>query len=150
MRRRRLIFASIALLLTVLSAPLRAESTIFFSGSEGAINGYDPVAYFTTGKPVKGRADISLQWKGAVWRFSSQANREAFEANPWAFAPQFGGYCAYGASMGYRDQSEPDAWKIVQGKLYLIHTTDVRSIWVRDLNGHIARANSNWPAILSH
>ena len=150
MRRRRLIFACFALLLNGLTAPLWAESSIFFSGGEGAINGYDTVAYFTTGKPVKGRADITVQWKGAVWRFSSQANREAFEANPWAFAPQYGGYCAYGASMGNRDSTEPDAWKIVRGKLYLTHTPVVRSIWVRDLDGHIARANTNWPAILSH
>jgi len=150
MQRRRLILAIFALLIGATTAPLRAESTMFYSGGMGAINGYDTVAYFITGRPVKGRADISVQWKGAIWRFSNHANRETFEADPWAYAPQYGGYCAYGVSQGLREETAPDAWQIVNGKLYLIHTPEVKLVWIRDLDGHIIRANSNWPGVLSH
>jgi len=150
MLRRHLILSSFVLLLSGLPAPVRAETPMFFSDGGSAINGYDTVAYFTSGTPVKGNSDITSMWKGVIWRFSSQANREAFEASPWAYAPQYGGYCAYGVSLGYRDTTEPDAWQIVDGKLYLIRTLFVRSVWKLDIGRHIASANANWPGVLSH
>lgn len=149
MPRRLVLLACLALLLSGLTAPLRAQTPIYFSGGDSAINGYDTVAYFTVGRPVEGKAEIAVMWKGAVWRFSSQANRQTFESNPRAYAPQYGGYCAYGVSMGYRDSTEPDAWKITGGKLYLIRTKYVQTIWKLDMGTHIARANVNWPSVLS-
>jgi hypothetical protein len=150
MYRRRFFLSCAALLMSGLIAPLWAQTPVFFSDGESAINGYDTVAYFTQRAPVKGRRDISVMWKGVVWRFANDANREAFEADPWAYAPQYGGYCAYGVSMGYRDITVPDAWQIVDGKLYLIRTRMVQEIWKRDVDGHIIRANANWPGVLSH
>lgn len=144
----RLIITCFALLLAGFTAPLRADTPVFYSGGGSAINGYDTVAYFTLGEPVEGRADIAVMWKGAIWRFSSNAHREAFEADPWAFAPQYGGYCAYGVSLGYRDQTAPEAWQIVNGKLYLIRTRYIRTLWQGDMASYIARADANWPAVL--
>lgn len=148
MPRRRIILAFLALLFSGIIAPLRADAPVFFSGGDSAINGYDTVAYFTLGEPVRGRTEISVMWKGAVWQFANQANREAFEANPWAFAPQYGGYCAYGVSLGYRDSTEPGAWYITDGKLYLINALYVRAIWKLDVAGNIIRADANWPGVL--
>jgi YHS domain-containing protein len=150
MHRRRFFLSCVALLMSGMMAPLLAQTPVFFSDGGSAINGYDTVAYFKQKTPVKGRSDISVMWKGVVWRFANDANREAFEANPWAYAPQYGGYCAYGVSMGYRDVTVPDAWQIIDGKLYLIRTRLVREIWQRDVDGHIVRANANWPGVLSH
>jgi len=144
----RLLLASLTLYLAVFLAPLRGETPIFFSGGDAAINGYDTVAYFTKGKPVKGKADIAVMWKGVMWQFASKGNRARFEANPRAYAPQYGGYCAYGVANGYRDRSEPDAWQISNGKLYMIRSHYVRAIWNRDVRGYIARADSNWPGVL--
>lgn len=121
---------------------------MFYTGGNSAINGFDTVAYFTLGEPVEGRAENAVMWKGAIWKFASPDNREAFEADPRAYAPQYGGYCAYGVSRGYRDKTEPDAWHIVDGKLYLVRTPYVRALWMRDLTGHIAKANANWPGVL--
>lgn len=145
---RLLVLACLALLLSGNAMRLHAETPMFYSTGGSAINGYDTVAYFTAGKPVEGNADIAVMWKGAIWRFSSQANREAFEANPWAYAPQFGGYCAYGVSLDYRDGTEPDTFVIAGGKLYLIRTLYVQTIWKMDMAEHITRANANWPGVL--
>ena len=87
-------------------------------------------------------------WKGATWRFASAANRTAFEMNPKAYAPQYGGYCAYAVSRGYTAKIEPDAWRIVDGKLYLNYSRSVRTHWAADVPGNIAKANANWPAVL--
>lgn len=148
MQRRRFFLTFVAFLLGGFMAPLQAQTPVFFSDGGTAINGYDTVAYFTEGQPVKGRREFSVMWKGVVWRFSNDTNRETFEADPWAYAPQYGGYCAYGVSLGYRDPTVPDAWQIVDGKLYLTRTRVVREIWEQDLGGHIVRANANWPGVL--
>lgn len=148
MPSHRMILASLALLLSGVIAPLYAETPIFYASGNKAINGYDVVAYFDEGAPVQGKTEIAVMWKGVIWRFASEEHREAFEANPWAYAPQYGGYCAYGVSLGYRDSTEPDAWYITNGKLYLIRTRFVRSIWRSDMTNYIAQADANWPGIL--
>ncbi len=125
-----------------------AGAPLFHTESGIAIGGYDPVAYFTEGIPVPGRPDIQLEWKGAVWRFASQANRARFEANPRAYAPQYGGYCAYAMARGYLDSADPRAWKIVNGRLYLVHSFEMFRIWARDIPGNLALAEANWPAAL--
>ncbi|HEY7609530.1 MAG TPA: YHS domain-containing (seleno)protein [Alphaproteobacteria bacterium] len=126
----------------------RAEKPEIFAANGVAIGGYDPVAYFTEQKPVKGSAQFSFEWKGAAWHFASAANRDAFKADPAKYAPQYGGYCAFGASEGYTVKTEPDAWSIVDGKLYLNYNTTVRTKWSVNMPGRIKAADKNWPEIL--
>jgi YHS domain-containing protein len=128
--------------------PALAEKPQVFSSQGAAIHGYDPVAYHTAGTPTKGSAQFSHQWRGATWHFASAANRDAFAANPEKFAPQFGGYCAFGAAKGFAVETDPKSWRIVDGKLYLNKDQAVQSRWVQDIPGHIRDANANWPAVL--
>lgn len=113
-----------------------------------AIDGTDPVAYFTRNAPVAGKPSITLDWNGATWRFDSADNRAAFADNPEAYAPQYGGYCAYAVSRNYTAPTVPEAWRIVDGKLYLNFSLRVRKIWERDIPGRIAAADRNWPGVL--
>jgi YHS domain-containing protein len=126
-----------------------AEKPAVFASEGAAIRGYDPVAYFTAGKPVKGSPQFTLQWNGATWHFASAANRDAFRAEPAKYAPQYGGYCAYGAAQGYAVQTDPAAWRIVDGKLYLNYNAAVQSRWVQDIPGYIKAADKNWPHVLN-
>ncbi len=114
----------------------------------GAISGYDPVAYFTDGKPVKGKKAFRHKWMGATWSFASAKNRDLFQKDPKKYAPQYGGYCAYAVSQGVTADIDPNAWKIVGGKLYLNLSPDVQAIWEKDIPGYIVQANKNWPNIL--
>jgi hypothetical protein len=128
---------------------LAAEPPVFTGLVEGvAVGGYDPVAYFTEGKPVKGSQDFTLQHEGATWRFSSAANRAAFEADAAKYAPQYGGYCAYAVAKGSTAKAEPDAWTIHDGKLYLNFDKSVRAIWEKDIPGYVKKADANWPGVL--
>lgn len=151
-RRRLLALAAIGLAVApLLAAPtgaVAAEPHVFSSGGL-AIRGYDPVAYFTQSKPVRGSADHTAEWSGATWRFASAENKAAFEAAPGRYAPQFGGYCAWAVSRGYTASTEPDAWRIVDGKLYLNYSLGVRRTWSKDIPGNIAKGNRNWPAVLN-
>ena len=147
-RRHLLLLAAAALPLALLPRGAEAQEPAVFSGGGAAINGYDPVAYFTDGAPVKGDAAFTTMWNGADWRFASAANQAAFEANPDAYAPQYGGYCAYAVANGYTAKTDPDAWSIVDGKLYLNYSRRVRGLWERDVPGHVASADANWPAVL--
>lgn len=113
-----------------------------------AIKGYDPVAYFTEGKPVEGVKAHKLDWNGAEWRFANAANRAAFEAEPTKYAPQYGGYCAWAVSQGYTAGIDPAAWKIVEGKLYLNYNQDVQKKWQTDIPTRIKDADANWPKLL--
>ncbi|SIS67363.1 hypothetical protein SAMN05421759_102256 [Roseivivax lentus] len=122
-------------------APVYAEGGI-------AIDGTDPVAYFTEGRPVPGDPAIALDWNGATWRFASVANRDAFAVDPEAYAPQFGGYCAWAVSEGYTASTVPEAWSIVDGKLYLNYSRRIQKRWERDVPGNISRGNVNWPTLL--
>jgi YHS domain-containing protein len=114
-----------------------------------AIKGYDPVAYFTAGKPVKGDSGFEYKWMNATWRFASAAHRDAFAKEPQKYAPQYGGYCAYGVSQGHAVGIDPDAWKIVGGKLYLNYSKDVQKLWFADIPGFIEKADRNWPKLLT-
>ena len=115
----------------------------------GAIKGYDPVAYFTQGGPAKGKGAHSHEWMGATWYFANAENRDLFAGDPETYAPQYGGYCAYAVSQGYTAKIDPDAWKIVDDKLYLNFSLKVQKIWEKDIPGYIAAADENWPKILS-
>ena len=117
-----------------------------FVTPEGAIHGYDPVSYFE-GNPAKGDQDYSYLWKDATWYFASDENLSKFKSDPEKYAPQFGGYCAYGMAAGHKASTEPDAWTIVDDKLYLNHNVDVRSKWKENQDSLINNANTNWPAV---
>ena len=110
----------------------------------GAISGYDPVAYFTAKQPVKGLTDITFVWKGATWHFANKENRQLFQVSPEKYAPQYGGYCAYGWAQGYPVKIDPNAWTIVDGKLYLNYSKKVQKLWEEDKNSFIESANVNW------
>jgi len=125
-----------------------AQSEVFAT-SDGAIHGYDAVAYFTEGKPVIGKKENSFVWKEEKWYFSSQKNLKTFKSNPEKFAPQFGGYCAYGMSRGYKAKTDPDAWSIIDGKLYLNYNLDVKKIWSEKQSEFIEKATQNWPSVKS-
>jgi hypothetical protein len=120
-----------------------------FATEDGAIRGYDPVAYFTEGKPVKGDAGISTVWKEATWHFASTENRDAFAADPDKNAPAYGGYCARAVANGYTATTEPDAWTVVDGRLFLNYSTRVKQRWAKDIKGYVTKADANWPGVLS-
>ncbi|MGK9230164.1 YHS domain-containing protein [Inquilinus limosus] len=112
-----------------------------------AIRGYDPVAYFREGAPRQGKADFAVERDGATWWFASAENKALFESDPEKYLPAFGGFCAYGTSQGYLVKVEPEAWSIVDGRLYLNYDLGVREMWLKDTKGYIAKANSNWPGL---
>lgn len=120
------------------------KSEAIFATKEGAISGYDPVAYFTDKKPVKGQSNTTYTWKNAVWHFASEANREVFSKNPEKYAPQYGGWCAYGWSQGYSAKIDPQAWSIVADKLYLNYNLDVKKDWDKKQAQYINQANKNY------
>jgi YHS domain-containing protein len=112
-----------------------------------ALKGYDPVAYFTEGKPVKGEPSFSYQWKGVQWFFANKKNQDAFSANPEKYAPQYGGYCAYGASRGYKADTDPQAFTIVGEKLFLNYNLKVKEEWLKDTARRIQLANDYWKTL---
>lgn len=142
------LFSSLLIMLVCSNTALADKAEVFSSFFGGAIRGYDPVAYFTQGRPVKGSDDFTLEYRGATWRFSSVENRQAFVEMPEKYAPQYGGYCAYAVSQGYTASIDPEAWTIVDDRLYLNYNKDVRDKWSRDIPGNIRKANANWPGVL--
>ena len=128
-------------------ASLFAQKAEVFNPSEKAIRGYDPVAYFTEGKSVKGNDNLTFHWKDANWYFSSTENLNSFTKNPDKYAPQYGGYCAYGMSEGHKAPTDPDAWTIVDGKLYLNYSKDIRTKWREGEKERIDKADKNWPRL---
>ncbi|MFN7947711.1 MAG: YHS domain-containing (seleno)protein [Blastocatellia bacterium] len=112
-----------------------------------AVKGYDVVAYFTQGKAVKGSNEFRHDWMGAKWYFVSAANRDEFAKSPEKYAPQYGGYCAWAVSNNYTADIDPEAWKIVGGKLYLNYNRDVQKMWEKDQSERIRKADTNWPGL---
>jgi len=114
---------------------------------ELAVKGYDVVGY-ADGAPVRGRPEFEFRWRNAIWRFVSAANRERFEREPERFVPQFGGYCAWAVSRGYTADIDPEAWRIIDGKLYLNYSKRVQRMWEQDVRANIAKGMANWPGVL--
>lgn len=141
--------AVLTALLTGTLVPAAAQRPLHVNADASglAIYGYDPVAYFTEGKPVEGRAEFTAVHDGATWRFASAAHRDRFIADPAAYAPQYGGCCAFGVAGDYKVKVDPAAWRIVDGKLYLNYDTRVQRRWVADIPGYIAKAAANWPGL---
>jgi hypothetical protein len=139
------------LALAVATAVASTAKPAINTGPSGdlAIKGYDAVTYFTGSAPAKGDPRFSHRWSDATWHFVSAKNRDLFARTPEKYAPQFGGYCAWAVSRGYTADVDPEAFRIVDGKLYLIYSTAVERRWEQDIPGNITRAQSNWPAVLS-
>lgn len=139
----------LAAALATTAVPAFAMDPPVFARRGLAIRGYDPVAYFLEEGPVKGDRDFETDWNGATWRFASAENLELFVDDPDTYAPQYGGYCAWAVANGYTASTDPDAWSIHDGKLYLNYSLGVRDTWSKDIPGNIASADSNWPDVLN-
>ena len=145
----RLIFV-LAASMTAMVA--QAADPDFFSTKKGAIRGIDVVAYFSLepgDKAVKGSNEFTHQHGGATWKFASAENRDKFIADPEAYLPQYGGYCAFAVSHNFTKPVNPDAWHIEDGKLYLNLSHGVKRKWSKDIPGFISRADANWPTALT-
>jgi YHS domain-containing protein len=136
---------SLAVIILAVAAQVRAQKAEVYSPGGKAIKGYDPVAFFTDSKPVMGADSLSYTWNGAVWLFSNRQNLQRFKADPLKYAPQYGGYCAYGISQGHKAPTEIDTWTILNNKLYFNYNTKVKEMWVKDEPGFIEKANRQWP-----
>lgn len=139
--------AILTFLLLSLAAAAHAAGESNVDSSGLALKGYDPVAYFSEKKPVRGKPEFTATHEGTTYRFASATNRDAFAAAPAKYAPQYGGYCAYGMASGYKAPIEPDAWTVVDGKLYLNYNQSVRSRWAGDVPGYVRKADANWPTV---
>ena len=136
-----------AVTFVVATAALSAGPEINASSTGLALQGYDPVAYFTEGEATKGSYKITASYDDATYWFSSEEHKAAFEANPDAYVPEYGGYCAFGAAMGFKFDGDPNHWKIVDGELYLNLSKDIQERWSEDIPGFIQQADNNWVTI---
>ncbi len=112
-----------------------------------AVHGYDPVAYFTVGKATPGKAEFTAVHEGATYRFASAENLATFKADPARYAPQYGGWCAYGVAKGVKADGDPNVWKVVDGKLYLNVNPNIGRKWSQDIPGYLKRSEAEWPKI---
>lgn len=147
MNKFRSLISGVALSVTLATSALAAGVEINASSTGLAMQGYDPVAYFTAGEATKGDYRITALHDEALYRFSSEENKVAFEANPEAYLPAYGGYCAFGAAMGFKFDGDPNHWKIVDNKLYLNLSKDIQERWEGDIPGFIESASANWETI---
>lgn len=143
---QRFISRSLACLIFFFMVSL-ASAGEYFEKEGIALRGYDPVSYFTVGKPELGSPEYSHVHEGSKFLFASEENRKLFAADPDKYAPQFGGYCAFGTSRGYKVSTSHDAFAVVNGKLYLNYNTEVTKIWSQDIPGNIAIAEEKWPEV---
>ena len=145
---RTLAFALVLGLGAVFTASSDAQAVQEVNVNDGyAVHGYDVVAYFTVGQPTEGDDQFTAEYQGTQYRFASAGNRDRFKSDPAAFAPQFGGYCAFGASVGRKFDGDPNAWRVIDGKLFLNLNKQIQARWLKDTAGFIRGANHNWPII---
>lgn len=147
-----LVFSSLLVAHSAIAAEpintLEKDGIFGYEPSGVAIRGYDTVAYFTQGGPVEGSESFTTEWEGATWRFASQDNLDLFKADPAKYAPQYGGYCAYGVAKDGLVKIEPENWTILDDKLYLNFSDKVQGLWEEDISGFIAAADSKFEALL--
>jgi YHS domain-containing protein len=144
---RTAVMAAMALFVAGALQALEPVNKTFLGGL--AVDGYDVVAYFADGKPVEGSAQHKVEWNGAVWRFASAEHRAAFEKEPEKYAPAYGGYCAWAVAHGYTADTDPEAWAIVDGRLFLNYDKKVQAKWQQDVPGYVAQGDANWPKLLA-
>ncbi len=149
MARQRILSFAISVLVLVLASAgsALAVDPVNETFLGVAVKGTDVVAYFTDGRAVPGEREHSFEWMGATWRFANAGHRDLFAAKPEKYAPQYGGYCAYAVSQGVTAPIDPEAWKIVDGRLFLNLDRDIQQIWAQDVPGYIAKADANWPKL---
>ncbi len=126
-----------------------AEPAVYTGVVAGVgVGGYDPVAYFRRDAAIQGSAALPLVHDGVTYRFESEENRRLFAADPERYLPRFGGYCAWAVAEGYTAHGDPEAWSVVEGRLYLNYSPRIRARWERDTPGNIAAGEANWPKVL--
>lgn len=156
MRLARLFISSVLLILATIGQVSAAErintlekhGLFSYEPSGIAIRGYDTVAYFTEGKPMEGSDEFTTDWQGATWKFASQEHLDLFKADPQKYAPQYGGYCAYGVAQESLVKIEPDQWTIHDDKLYLNYNAKLNNEWKKDIPGYIAAADKLFESLL--
>ena len=129
------------------SPELNTSTGLTAAGAPLALRGYDPVSYFRADGPELGRAEHQVAFEGATYRFASDDNRRRFEAHPERYLPAFGGFCAYGVSVGKKFDGDPLVWKIVDDRLYLNLNRDIQATWEGDIPGNVAEAERQWRSI---
>ena len=134
---------SVALSTTAMAAGFDVNAT----STDLALRGFDPVAYFTDGAATPGEVEITAEHAGATYRFASAEHKAMFEAAPEKFAPQYGGYCAFGLAQGYKFDGDPQVWKIVDDRLYLNLSPKVSTIWQENVPGNIRNADEKWQMV---
>ena len=142
--KKYFIFLSALLLLQTFS---NAQNSTVFTTNGIAIKGYDAVAFFKEKKPVPGTETFSYEWNGAKWLFSSKENLDSFMIASTRYAPQYGGYCAFGTAQGHKAPTETDTWTIIDGKLYFNYNNKVKEIWSKKAADYIVLADKNWEKI---
>lgn len=140
----RLVLSGVTLLAT---GRFAVAGKVNAGGDSVAIEGYDPVAYFTVGEPVEGSDAFTATYDGAIWRFASAENRAAFRADPEKYVPQYGGFCAYAVAHGATAPIDPQAFTVFEGKLFLNYSDHVRAQWRNDASVFISKADANWPEL---
>ncbi len=128
-------------------APFAAVSAYAGPQYVVAAHGYDVVAYFEQGGPARGQTNLTTSYNGATWLFTSAENKAKFDADPSKYAPQYDGYCAFAAALGYKAPGDPEAWTVHDGKLYLNVNKRAREVWSKDIPGNVAKADENWPKL---
>jgi YHS domain-containing protein len=145
LKDRKLLFFTFFIALAVSACTTAPPATTVNTDASGsALKGYDAVAYFTVNNAVKGDPRYEYVWNGAKWYFSSEENMTKFRERPEDFAPQFGGYCSYAVSEGYTADGDPEAWKVVEGKLYLNYNRSVKQKWEQNQTERIEKGKKNW------
>ena len=146
--RKLVVAAALATSTVAVAAPVFAEAPIYTPKKNNvAVQGYDPVAYFTDGEPTKGTKDYKTTYMGAEFHFASQENLDTFTANPEAYAPQYGGYCAWAIADGKYAKGSAKHWAIVDGKLYLNYNRSIQKKWNKDTAGFIERGDAQWSTL---
>ena len=147
MTKAKSFLGGIALSVSLATSALAAGVDINASSTGLAMQGYDPVAYFNGGEPTKGSYKVTSSFDDATYWFATEENKALFEANPEAYIPAYGGYCAFGAAMGFKFDGDPNQWKIVDDVLYLNLSKDIQERWAQDIPGFIEKADVNWDNI---
>lgn len=144
--RLNLVLSALVALSIALAGPVFGATPVDKDRNGFAVRGWDVVSYFD-GKPLVGKSEFVQEWNGAKWRFATAAHRDAFVANPGKYAPQYGGHCAYGLAKGHLVPSDPQAWRIVGGKLYLNYDSDVQKSWEKKQAEYIVDADKEWKEV---
>ncbi len=138
----KMLIAALAVVFATTKAPINTQSDNL------ALRGYDAVAYFSDGQAVRGLPQFATMWNGAAWRFATADHRDRFVREPSKYAPQFGGYCAWAVGHGYTADGDPEAWTIVDGRLYVNYSKRVQRMWSENVQEHIRQGQANWPTVL--